>query len=383
VSIPNIKVFSSFANLRAELAHDGSRWHSGGINDVFASLEWFELLMAHGLAAPDHSPTTCRLMVAHDCTQQSMVCLPLVGEQHISSLSNYYSSLYSGLCWSADGADAALALPSPLDCLALCQGLRQLAPQCPVINLQPLDPDSVFFSRMRTSLSQAGYWVDSYFCFGNWYLEVAGRSFADYYAALPSALRHSIERGQRRLTHQGAWHIQIQQDADEALAVATSAFVQVYAQSWKSPEPNAQFVPELIKLAAAQGWLRLGVLALGAQPVAAQLWLVKGGKAHIFKLAYVAGFERFSAGSVLTGAMMRHVLEVDQVQEVDYLTGDDAYKRDWMSQRRERHGLVAFAPTTVQGVWLAARHFSGQWLKAGVSRFGRWSTPANSSRSRN
>jgi len=213
------------------------------------------------------------------------------------------------------------------------------------------------------ALSQAGYWVGSFFCFGNWYLDVAGRAFADYYPTLPSALRHNIERGQRRLAQHGAWHIQIQQNADNALDAATRAFVQVYAQSWKDPEPNAQFIPALIQLAATLGWLRLGILTLGEQPVAAQLWLVKGEKAHIFKLAYASGFERFSVGSVLTQAMMRHVLDVDGVREVDYLSGDEAYKRDWMSHRRERHGLVAFAPNTVQGVWLAAKHFAGQWLK--------------------
>jgi hypothetical protein len=364
VSIPNIKILNNFASLRAELAQTGGGWHAGGVNDVFASLEWFELLVSYGLAAPDQSPAACQLIVAHDSARQCMVCLPLMGTRHISSLSNYYSSLYGGLSWSAQSAAAALNLPSSQDGLALSRGLRQLMPTCLMVNLSPLDIESAFFNQMRAALAQAGYWVDSYFCFGNWYLDVAGRTFADYYPTLPSALRHSIERGQRRLARQGPWRIQIQQHADDSLGAATRAFVQVYAQSWKSPEPNAQFIPELIKLATTQGWLRLGILTLGEQPVAAQLWLVKGGKAHIFKLAYAGGFERFSAGSVLTQAMMHHVLDVDRVQEVDYLSGDDAYKRDWMSHRRERHGLVAFAPNTLHGVWLAAKHFAGKWLRA-------------------
>jgi hypothetical protein len=357
-------MLNSFARLRTELARFGIDWHASGTNDVFASLEWFELLVSHGLEATDQSPATCQLIVVHDSARQSVTCLPLTGSHRISGLSNYYSSLYNGLSWSAQSAAAAQSLPSLQDCLALSQGLRQWVPTCPVVHLSPLDIESAFFKHMRLALAQAGYWVDSYFCFGNWTLDVAGRTFADYYPTLPSALRHSIERGQRRLTRQGPWRIQIQQHADDTLGAAAHAFVQVYAQSWKSPEPNAQFIPELIKLAASQGWLRLGILTLGEQPVAAQLWLVKGGKAHIFKLAYVGGFERFSVGSVLTQAMMRHVLDVDCVQEVDYLTGDDAYKRDWMSHRRERLGLVAFAPRTVQGVWLAAKHFAGKWLKA-------------------
>ena len=43
---------------------------------------------------------------------------------------------------------------------------------------------------------------------------------------------------------------------------------------------------------------------------------------------------------------MQHVIDTDHVEEVDYLTGDDAYKQDWMSHRRERIGLVAFNPRT-------------------------------------
>nr|WP_255435159.1 GNAT family N-acetyltransferase [Rhodoferax sp. BLA1] len=212
-------------------------------------------------------------------------------------------------------------------------------------------------------MRQAGYLVGRYFCFGNWYLQLAGRSFAEYQSSLPSALRHSITRGQRRLDKQGPWRIDIQRQPDGSLEAAIQDFVTVYQKSWKGAEPNSLFIPALARTAAAQGWLRLGVLRLDGQAIAAQLWLVKSGKASIFKLAYVTGFERFSVGSVLTAALMQHVIDVDQVQEVDYLTGDDAYKRDWMSHRRERWGLVAFDWRTPAGLWAGCRHALGLWLK--------------------
>jgi hypothetical protein len=43
---------------------------------------------------------------------------------------------------------------------------------------------------------------------------------------------------------------------------------------------------------------------------------------------------------------------------VDYLSGDDAYKADWMAARRERVGLVAFDRLSLRGVAAAARHFA-------------------------
>lgn len=53
---------------------------------------------------------------------------------------------------------------------------------------------------------------------------------------------------------------------------------------------------------------------------------------------------------------MEHVIDVDRVREVDYLTGDDAYKKDWMSHRRERWGIIAMNPRTPHGLITATGH---------------------------
>jgi CelD/BcsL family acetyltransferase involved in cellulose biosynthesis len=57
------------------------------------------------------------------------------------------------------------------------------------------------------------------------------------------------------------------------------------------------------------------------------------------------------------------VLEHDGVHEVDYLCGDDPYKADWMAQRRERVGLVAFDLRRWRGLSAAAQHTAGRLLK--------------------
>ena len=62
---------------------------------------------------------------------------------------------------------------------------------------------------------------------------------------------------------------------------------------------------------------------------------------------------------------MRHVVDIDKVDEVDYLTGDDSYKEDWMSHRRERWGVVAFRKGSWRGCWLATKHFLGKAVKTG------------------
>ena len=358
MSPPALQILDNFASLQTLLQQHGHAQPRHAPSDVFGTLAWFENLAAFGLDGASQGQTDCQWWLAGDWDVGPVVGLPLLSGQKLTGLANYYSSLFVPLVWSA--GDGLAAQPGAAHWQALAQAIRQHPRRWPVLMLDPMDPQSAFFTGFQTALDQAGYATDRYFCFGNWYLQVAGRTFAAYCQTLPSPLRHSIERGRRRLTRHGAWRVDIQQRPDAHLEAAIDAFVAVYQTSWKGPEPNPRFIPALARMAAAQGWLRLGVLTLDGQAIAAQLWLVLGGKASIFKLAYVQGFERFSAGSVLTAALMQHVLDVDQVHEVDYLTGDDAYKRDWMSHRRERWGLVAFDRRTPGGL-LA-------WLKHGVGK---------------
>ena len=152
--------------------------------------------------------------------------------------------------------------------------------------------------------------------------------------------------------------------AGAELHAALAAYQAVYAQSWKPPELCVEFIPALVKLSAERGWLRLGVLWLNGEPLAAQLWLTCRGKANIYKLAYVKGKEKLSAGSVLTQALMQHAMDVDRVTEVDYLSGDDAYKADWMALRRERVGVAAFDMRRPAGLLAAVKHFAAaRWQR--------------------
>src|SRR5690606_17938235 len=191
-------------------------------------------------------------------------------------------------------------------------------------------------------------------------------TFAKYWARRPSRLRHTVERARRRLNREHDWRVDIVDMSGPALESGIAAYEAVYAQSWKEPEPCPAFMPELMRMAAAQGVLRLGLMWVDGVVVAAQVWLVSAGKASIYKLAYASGAERLSAGSVLTTALMQHVMEVDLVTEVDYLMGDDAYKRDWMSSRRERVGLVAFDLSRVRGLTAWTKHHVGRWVRRHV-----------------
>lgn len=330
--------------------------------DLFSTEAWFANLLAHGFEQSPHWHGTWTLPALPGAAQARLRLMQEQPGGPLLSLGNYYSCLYG-----PQGAAEALVVLSPAQWREAVAALWQ-SRGSGVLRLQPLDADGAWLAALQAGLGSAGLWTDRFFCFGNWFQPVPEGGFEVYWKQRPSPLRHSVERGRRRLDRAGDWRIDIHTPGSPGLEEGLAAYLAVYAQSWKSPEPCPDFMPGLVRTAAREGWLRLGVLWLGQQPLAAQVWLVHGAKANIYKLAYVQGHEKLSAGSILTAALMRHAMDVDRVAEVDYLSGDDAYKRDWMAQRRERIGLLAFDPRSPRGLMAAARHFGGAWwrrLRAG------------------
>jgi hypothetical protein len=219
-------------------------------------------------------------------------------------------------------------------------------------------------------LEAAGFVVQTYFCFGNWYLDVNGRSFAQYVETLPSVLKNTLGRKKKKLEKSGRAMVQIVTGGDD-LEPAITAYNTVYLESWKEPEPYPEFVPELMRNCAAMGALRLGLVHVDGKPAAAQFWIVHNGRALIYKLAYDERFADLSVGTILTATLMQHAIDVDRVTQVDYLTGDDAYKKDWMSARRERWGILALNPRTLRGAVAIARHVGGRAVKRAFQQLAR------------
>ena len=104
-----------------------------------------------------------------------------------------------------------------------------------------------------------------------------------------------------------------------------------------------------------RGWARVGVARVDGRAAAAQIWYVHNGVASIFKLAYDDDYAKLSVGSLLTMRMMREAMDVDGVHRIDYLCGDDGYKRQWMSARRERWGIRVHNPRALRGLVGASR----------------------------
>jgi len=222
--------------------------------------------------------------------------------------------------------------------------------------------DSLEYRSLADAFRSAGWWVQPYFRFGNWYLPVEGRSYADYLKERPGKIRSTIKRKGKKFHQIPGADIQLYRTLDD-LPKAMDAYEKVYNNSWKKQEPYPQFIRDLAHFAATKGGLRLGVAWLGDQAIASQLWIVLHGTAYIFKLAYDESHADMAAGTLLTAALMEEVIDNDRVAVIDYLTGDDGYKRDWMSHRREFWGIKAGNPATVRGLLSGVRHRGAYFAK--------------------
>lgn len=264
---------------------------------------------------------------------------------------NYYSCLF-GPAVSGEHSDELYD--------RLLQPIREQ--RLEVFDAHPLDPHHPGFGALQRALKRQGWIIDKYLCFGNWQLDVNGRCYADYFQTLPSPLKNTIKRKTQALAKKGNARLEIITGGTDTERLIRD-YTTIYNSSWKKPEPYTEFMPGLIRTCAQHGWLRAGIAYIDDTPAAAQIWIVHNNQALIYKLAYDEQFGKLSIGSILTAKLMEHVIDVDKVSLVDYLTGDEPYKRDWMSRRNERWGIIAYNPRTLSGLLAATRHFGGKLLK--------------------
>ena len=327
-------------------------------HDFFSTLSWFQHLAETALSQRHRLRIYCVgsgsqrmvLPMCHEVKRNNFF-----GTRRLTALANYYTPLFGPVIMPSDNQAAQMLT-------ALLRSMAGDKPQWDTIDLHPLDVDSATFACLLAGFQAASMPMQRYFCFGNWYLDVDGRTYQEYLHGLSSKLQNTIARKSRTLVDAKRLRIEIvchEEDIEKSIA----AYEDIYLSSWKDGEIFSAFIPGLIRSCAQQGTLRLGIAYIDDQPAAAQIWIVHHRVASIFKLAYNERFAKLSIGTILTSKLMQQVIDIDKVREVDYLTGDDAYKKDWMSHRRERWGIVAFNLRTFRGAISASNHFGRCFIK--------------------
>ncbi len=291
---------------------------------LFDRLDWFETL--HRIALRDKPPLLIRAF-----EDESELWLPLMLEsrRHAGALANWYNFSWRPVFRGCRDEVSKLAL--------LRTAAQTLLGKATRVTLAPMPDEDHSTSMVVAAFEQCGWVVFREQCDCNHILSVNGRSFDQYWEARPSRLKNTVKRKGKA----GIVSIRIEKDYT---AESWSDYERIYARSWKPEEGSPEFLRQIAEREALAGSLRLGIAYIDGQPVAAQYWTVENGAALIHKLAHDERHMQASPGTLLSAALFQYVMDVDRVDIIDFGTGNDGYKAEWMEEVRPRFRLDMFWP---------------------------------------
>lgn len=292
----------------------------------FDRAEWYALLAETGL--------TPLIAIASDSHAKAALALT-ESNGRITPLRNWYSFTWRQLAPPGENGDRLLV-----------EIARQLRSRGAHVVLEPVPDEDGSATRLARAFDAAGWRVEVSQCDTNHVIDVAGMTFADYWAARPGRLRTTLKRKARKVETRILTHF------DEEL---WSAYERIYAESWKPEEDHPAMLREFAREEGAAGRLRFAIAWHEGEPVAAQCWTVENDVAYIHKLAHLESARHLSAGTTLSAALFERVIDVDGVSLVDFGTGSQTYKRDWMDEVRPRYRIVAFDLSQPRGLLALAR----------------------------
>jgi hypothetical protein len=208
---------------------------------------------------------------------------------------------------------------------------RRVAPE-------PLPPD-LLTGAFRT----AGYLVCRGAGEGNWVYVGEKAGFQTYLTSRGPSTRYEVRRAPRRLKTE---NFEVRVFRNEDCLDRLPDYHRVLARSWKSADPNPDYIREMVRHLGAVGQFRLAFLLMNGTPVATQLWLISSnGRAYAHTFAHDEAFKSCSPGKFLMTRMLQIIMDEDDVSRVDFLLGDEPYKRQWSNRRQELHNFALFPPT--------------------------------------
>ena len=283
----------------------------------FDRAEWWERLRRYCDLQP-------RYLVVRDGGAVALFPMTAAGDGGLTSLANWYTFRWRPVV--TPGAD-----PRPLFETAA----RELARNSWRITLPSLPEEDRTATLLTAAFRRSGWITRCASHDSNHILHLAGRSYQDYQAGLPGRLRTTLKRKAGRVAC--TIHERFSDDI-------WSVYQAIYADSWKPDEGSPEFLRAFARTEGAAGRLRIGIATIDGEPVAAQFWTVEAGTAYIHKLAHRESARAHSPGTVLSAALFERVIDSDRVELVDFGTGDDPYKQDWMEDVRPRYRLDAVRP---------------------------------------
>jgi CelD/BcsL family acetyltransferase involved in cellulose biosynthesis len=218
------------------------------------------------------------------------------------------------------------------------------------IALAFLDGADASVQAFRGEVERAGYRVLQRTLTRPPYLDLVG-DWAAFESGMGSDVRANLRRRRRRLEERGTVVFE-EEDGSSRLDRLFDEVVQVEGIGWKGERGTAigsradtlRFYREVASWAADRGWLRIHMLRLDGRAIAISLAFRWDGVHFHLKMGYDPEYRQLAPGMLLMRELIHNVF-TEGLRRVEMLGEDEAYKRVWCPETRERIGLQAFAPS--------------------------------------
>ena len=182
------------------------------------------------------------------------------------------------------------------------------------------------------------------------FINLAGLDWDGYLATRSSSQRYNFNRRLRNLMKGSETRLECVRspgDAQRALDVV----IALHRKRWGSrgtseafqTDAVVEFHREFVERAAERGWLRILIIWLENQPVAALYGLTYGKTFYFYQSGFDPAYSKQSVGLVMMGLAVKAAIE-EGVSEYDLLHGDEEYKCHWASEARDLSRLELYPP---------------------------------------
>jgi CelD/BcsL family acetyltransferase involved in cellulose biosynthesis len=182
------------------------------------------------------------------------------------------------------------------------------------------------------------------------YVDLKNHTWETYLATLGSSHRYNFNRRLRTLQKNFNVRFESIESAADA-SRALDALMELHRKRWDSRGnseafPNSatvHFHREFVSLAAQRGWLRMRILSVDDQAVAAIYGMRYGSTFYFYQSGFDPAWAKHSVGLVMMGLSIKAALE-EGASEYDLLHGDEEYKFHWARSQYELGRLELYPP---------------------------------------
>jgi len=196
------------------------------------------------------------------------------------------------------------------------------------LSLRPLRPDSTVLTHLVSIAEERSYEVSCKVEDVSLELDLLP-TWEEYLGILNSKQRHEVRRKLRRLWETGEVNYRVIEDS-EAVTDAIDLFLKFFQESRQDKKifmttKKESFFRSLAKAMAQAGLLRIGILELNAQPVAAVMIFDYNDTVYLYNSGYNPHYRSLSIGMISKILCIKDSIERGR-RIFDFLKGAEEYK---------------------------------------------------------